>query len=194
MSSIRLLVLGVINFAQPVHGYDVRRELQGWRLDGWVNVQPGSIYSALKTLERDGFIATASHDVTDTRSRPERTEYVLTTEGERQFTKLLRAAWWKVERGQEPFFPAMCFLTQMPRDELLAALQARIAQIEAQVAELKFIRSSIRDGDTGDDGGIPEHVRENIDFAVLRYRADLEWSRQFIQRLQNGEYQLPGDT
>ena len=146
MSSIRLLVLGVVRFAQPVHGYDVRRELQGWHLDGWVNVQPGSIYSALKTLERDGFIATASTDHAVMPNRPERTEYVMTIEGEKQFTKLLRTSWWQVERGAEPFFPAMCFLTAMTRDELLASLQARLSQQEAQVAELRFIRASIRDG------------------------------------------------
>ncbi|MCU1401294.1 MAG: PadR family transcriptional regulator [Acidimicrobiales bacterium] len=197
MSSIRLLVLGVVDFAQPVHGYDVRRELQGWRLDGWVNVQPGSIYSALKTLERDGFIATVAPDSTEptgTLKRPERTEYVMTAEGDTHFRSLLRAAWWKVERGQEPFFPAMCFLTQMSREELIAALQARTAQMEAQVAEMKFIRSSIRDGDTGSTGGIPEHVRENIDFAVMRTRADMEWSRQFMKRLRDGEYVLAGEA
>ena len=96
MSSIRLLVLGVVNFAQPVHGYDVRRELQSWRLDGWVNVQAGSIYSALKTLERDGFIATLSNDGRPRTNRPERTEYVMTPEGDKQFKSLLRAAWWQV--------------------------------------------------------------------------------------------------
>ena len=193
MSSIRLLVLGVVRFAQPVHGYDVRRELQGWHLDGWVNVQPGSIYSALKTLERDGFIATASTDHAVMPNRPERTEYVMTIEGEKQFTKLLRTSWWQVERGAEPFFPAMCFLTAMTRDELLASLQARLSQQEAQVAELRFIRASIRDGDTGAEGGIPDHVRENIDFATLRLKADMDWGKQFVKRLRDGEYVLAGE-
>ncbi|MCU1366708.1 MAG: hypothetical protein JWN39_2347 [Ilumatobacteraceae bacterium] len=197
-----MLVLGVVDFAQPVHGYDVRRELQGWRLDGWVNVQPGSIYSALKTLERDGFIATVPSDSTASPARvgptgklnrPERTQYTMTDEGDAHFRSLLRASCWKVVRGQEPFFPAMCFLTHMTREELVAALQARLAQMEAQVAEMKFIRSSIRDGDTGDTGGIPEHVRENIDFAVMRTRADMEWSRQFMKRLRDGEYVLAGE-
>ena len=193
MSSIRLLVLGVVNFAQPVHGYDVRRELQSWRLDGWVNVQAGSIYSALKTLERDGFIATLATDGRPRTNRPERTEYVMTPEGDKQFKSLLRAAWWQVERGQEPFFPAMCFLHEMPRDELIAAVQARVNQQEAQIAELRFIRASIKDGDTGAEGGIPDHVRENIDFATLRLKADIEWARQFTKRLREGEYVLVGE-
>ena len=43
MSSTRLLVLGVVRIFQPVHGYDVRRELLSWRVDQWANVAPGSI-------------------------------------------------------------------------------------------------------------------------------------------------------
>lgn len=53
MSSTRLLVLGAVRILQPVHGYDVRRELLSWRAERWANVAPGSVYSALKTLERD---------------------------------------------------------------------------------------------------------------------------------------------
>jgi hypothetical protein len=87
----------------------------------------------------------------------------------------------------------MCFLTEMSRAELIASLQARLSQMEAQVAEMKFIRSSIRDGDTGEDGGIPEHVRENIDFAVMRLKADMDWSKQFMKRLRDGEYILKED-
>ena len=43
MASTRLLVLGVVRIFQPVHGYDVRRELLSWRVDQWANVAPGSI-------------------------------------------------------------------------------------------------------------------------------------------------------
>lgn len=188
MSSIRLLVLGVVKFAQPVHGYDVRKELQGWRLEGYVNMQTGSIYSALKTLERDGCIAVADH--LTTRGRPERTEYMLTIEGDKQFHALLRSSWWHVEQGTEPLIPALSFMGFMPRAELIAALQARLSQIEAQVSELRFVRNSIRDGATGADGDIPEHVREVLDFSTSRLKSDIEWTKQFIKRLRDGTYIL----
>ena len=76
MSATRLLVLGVMRFMQPVHGYDVRRELLTWQLEELSNVKPGSIYSAIRTLERDGCIAIHSRESED--SRPERTAYVVT--------------------------------------------------------------------------------------------------------------------
>ena len=55
-STTRLLVLGVIRIFQPVHGYEVRRELMSWRVDEWASIAPGSIYNALKTLAREGMI------------------------------------------------------------------------------------------------------------------------------------------
>ena len=48
-STTRLLVLGVVKLFQPVHGYEVRRELLSWRAQEWASVQPGSIYNALKS-------------------------------------------------------------------------------------------------------------------------------------------------
>ena len=49
-------MLGVVRIFQPVHGYDVRRELMTWHAEEWANVAPGSIYNALKSLARDGLL------------------------------------------------------------------------------------------------------------------------------------------
>ena len=64
-----------------MHGYDVRRELLSWRADQWGNLAPGSVYSQIKTLERDGLIEVVSTQQEG--SRPERTAYKLTGEGEK---------------------------------------------------------------------------------------------------------------
>jgi len=48
-TTTRLLVLGVVRLFQPVHGYEVRRELITWHASEWASVKPGSIYNALKT-------------------------------------------------------------------------------------------------------------------------------------------------
>lgn len=56
----RMMILGVISASQPVHGYDVRRELWGWRADEWATIHPGSIYHALKRLTREGLLREVS--------------------------------------------------------------------------------------------------------------------------------------
>jgi DNA-binding PadR family transcriptional regulator len=191
MSATRLLVLGLIRIMQPVHGYDVRRELVTWRIEELANVKPGSIYSAIRTLERDGCIAVHSRESED--SRPERTTYLMTAEGEQEFHLLLRQSWWNVTTAAEPLAPALCLMLFMPRDELIAALQSRVAQLEGHLKSTSFTRASIRDGATGADGEIPEHVREILDFVGARTKAELDWVRTLQRRLRAGEYTFAGE-
>lgn len=192
MASTRLLVLAVVRMAQPVHGYDVRRELLSWGMESWASVKPGSIYSALRTLEKDGLVA-----VTDRlrgEGRPERTEYVLTADGEKEYFALLREAWWTVSRAPEPFFPALALMPALTRAELLSATKARIARVEGELDELRFFRGTIQDGATGAEGLVPEHVRELVDLASARLRGELEWARGFLRRLRSGAYRFADET
>ncbi|CAN5428653.1 PadR family transcriptional regulator [soil metagenome] len=187
MSSTRLLVLGVVRIFQPVHGYDVRRELLSWRLQDWMNIQPGSIYSALKTLEKDTLIETVEGDGLPSSNPPKR-QYRITPEGEKWFHAQLRSAWWQVERAAEPLIPALCLLPFMSRTELIAALGSRINQLRDEAEKFRFQRSMIQDGATGAEGGAPEHVREILDFAASRLTSEIEWSKGLQQRLKAGQY------
>ena len=76
-----MMILGLVRWMQPVHGYDVRRELLSWNADKWANVQPGSIYHALRKLTDEGLLrAVATEQVG---ARPARTTYEVTPKGER---------------------------------------------------------------------------------------------------------------
>jgi DNA-binding PadR family transcriptional regulator len=191
MSATRLLVLGAIRTMQPVHGYEVRRELVSWRVEATTNVKPGSIYGAIRTLEKDGCIAVHGHDSGE--ARPERTTYVLTGEGEKEFQVLLREAFWTHTPAKEPLIPALTMMLFLPRDELVRALQARINVLEAELDAMSFGRAQIRDGATGADGAIPEHVREIFDFLGARMRGELEWTRRFQRRVRDGAYRFAGE-
>jgi DNA-binding PadR family transcriptional regulator len=56
VSPTRLLILGAVRIFQPVHGYLVRRELMSWQVDRWAHLNPGSVYNALRSLARDGYL------------------------------------------------------------------------------------------------------------------------------------------
>ncbi|MEP6851640.1 MAG: PadR family transcriptional regulator [bacterium] len=191
MSATRLLVLGAVRIMQPVHGYDVRRELISWRLEELANVKTGSIYGALRTLAKDGCIAVKTRE--SDQSRPERTVYVLTAEGEKEFQRLLRESWWTVTSGTEPLIPAMGLMPFMPREEIIRALQARLGRLKGELDSTMFTRRSIRDGATGADGEIPEHVREVLDFVTAKLRAEISWTRQLQHRLRDGAYRFVGE-
>ena len=180
MSATRLLVLGVIRIMGPVNGYRVRRELVSWRLEETTNVKPGSIYSAIRTLEKDGLIA----------GDP---DHVITGEGEKEFQLQLRKAWWTVQSPAEPLIPALTMMPFMARDELVEALSAREAHLNNEIRELGFQRRAIKDGATGADGEIPEHVREIVDFLDSRRRSELEWTIRFRKRVKAGSYRFEAE-
>ena len=192
MSPTRLLVLGAIRVLQPVHGYDVRRELVSWRMEDMTNMKPGSIYGAIRTLERDGCLAVHSRASAD--SRPERTSYVLTGEGEKEFQLLLRSSWWTVKHAASPLLPALALMPFLPREELIRALHARIGVLEGDLDAITFTRASILDGATGAEGAIPEHVRESFDYISGLLRAQIDWSRTFQRRLRDGAYRFEGEA
>jgi DNA-binding PadR family transcriptional regulator len=179
MSSTRLLVLGVVRIFQPVHGYDVRRELLSWRVDQWANVAPGSIYNALKTLTKEKFLQVAGTGQVG--GRPERTQYSLTADGENEYQALLRATWWRVVPPIDDLMPALCFMPSLGKDELIAALEHRISALEGAVKHLEFSRKDIKPP-------TPDHVSELYERMQLCLSADIPWARALIDRLNRGVY------
>ena len=184
-STTRLLVLGVVKLFQPVHGYEVRRELLSWRAQEWASVQPGSIYNALKTLCRDGLVEIASTDQVG--GRPERTTYRLTAAGDEEFHTLLREEWWTVRPPIDPLMAAVSFLGDIARPEAIAALEHRATVIRGMVRQLEFAI----EGHDGSDS--PPHVREMMRLMNARVSSELAWSEQFLARLRRNEYATAGD-
>jgi DNA-binding PadR family transcriptional regulator len=184
-STTRLLVLGVVKTFQPVHGYEVRRELISWRAQEWASVQPGSIYNALKSLTRDGYLEIVGTNQVG--GRPERTTYRLTTAGDEEFRTLLREEWWTVRPPVDPMMAAVSFLGFVTRDEAIAALEHRIAQIHGMVRHLEF-------GIEAQDGtDSPYHVREMMRLMNARILAEVAWAKDFLERLRSGEYSTASD-
>ncbi len=138
----RLIVLGAVRTFQPVHGYDLRRELEGWRVAEWANLSYGSIYFHLKSLAEVGLLEEVGTDQVG--KRPARTTYRLTAGGEAEFQQLLRSSWWEYERAIDPFSAALAFMRILPRDELIAALEhrARVLRSGARGMEFAARRSS----------------------------------------------------
>lgn len=183
--STRLLVLGVVRLFQPVHGYDVRRELASWHAEEWASVAPGSIYNALKTLTRDGLLEVVGTDQVG--GRPERTTYRLTPRGDQELSELLRDTWWSVRMPIDPLAAGVALISFMQRDEAIAALEARIAKVQGELAHMEHAIAAIDDVET------PAHVRELMRLIGARVGAEIEWARALIPRLRAGEYRLAGE-
>src|SRR4051795_707630 len=130
-SATRLLVLGCVRIFQPVHGYFLRRELVSWEIERWARIHPGSIYNALKSLTRAGLLAEIDSPAG---TRPQRTTYVITREGDEEFLALVRAGLLEVEDLQL-FLTALNMAYALPRDEVVRAIQTRIGLLEDLLTE-----------------------------------------------------------
>jgi DNA-binding PadR family transcriptional regulator len=184
-STTRLLVLGVVKMFQPVHGYDVRRELLSWHVEEWAQVAPGSIYSQLKTLAKEGFVEQAGTNQVG--GRPERTLYRITPRGEHELSELLRETLWQWRMPVDPLVAALSLMSLVKREELIAGLEARQAIITGGVAHAEYAINAIDDVET------PAHVREMLRLINARVSAELGWSKAFVERLKKGEYRTLGD-
>ena len=182
MSTTRLVVLGAVRVFQPVHGYFLRRELMTWQVDEWANINPGSIYNALRTLTREGFLEEVDTEAEG--ARPARTTYRLTGDGEQEFLSLLRQALWKVETfDPTPVHASLSFMWALTRREVIDAFEHRINEIDAKVLASGYAVEQVLDSDT-----TPHFVREMFDLTVARLRGEQEWARHLVKRLRDGDY------
>jgi DNA-binding PadR family transcriptional regulator len=183
----RLLILGAVRIFQPVHGYFVRRELLSWRAEQWAHLNPGSVYNALRTLTREGFLDEVGTEAEG--GRPARTSYRLTGDGEAEFLKLLRPALWELE----PYDPAKLlaawsFAWVLTRKEVIAALQHRIEQITAHARSNEFAL-----GDLKRVHETPDHVAEHVLLIQARLDGEAAWARGLVERLRAGAYWFDGE-
>lgn len=186
MSTTRLLLLGVVRIFQPAYGYQLRRELLTWNVQEWANINPGSVYTGLRTLAKHGYLLELEQDGAQ---RPGRTSYKLTTDGETEYFSLLRQMLWTVD-GFHPdkMGATLSFLWSLRRDEVLAALEARIVQLEQLQKAEPFAERQILE-----DPGTPNHVIEMFRISTARDNGELEWTRGFRRRILDGAYSFAGE-
>lgn len=179
----RLLVLGVVRESGgPVHGYDVRRTLLARGATSWANIAPGSIYNALKTLVREGFLENVGTDRQG--ARPERTCFRLTAAGEEEYTRLLHENLREARLPNHPLLVGLAFLPEVPPAELAETLRHRAAELRSQAADTRTMATHIR---TDEPAGIPRHVAESYDLVATLREAEATWAANLADRLTKDE-------
>ncbi len=179
MSAARLLILGVLQFKSPAHGYEIRRELESWHAEHWAHIAYGSIYFALNKMADEGLVAAVRTDQVG--KRPARTLYTITDVGKEEFQRLLRDYWWDRKPFIDPFQVALTFMNQLPREELLLALRYRADRIRAFLNAFQLRTAHIYSPDT------PRHILENFRLAIAHEEAELRWTEEAIGKVERGE-------
>lgn len=179
----RLLLLGTVMLFEPVNGYQLRRELLSWEVEDWAHVNPGSIYSGLATLARQGLLD--RHDLVD--GTREVAVYTSTEVGREEFARSWVSAVETVDPlSPLPFHTAVALMPLNDRGVIGAALRSRLARIDASVRDQMERK--------GDLSGVPPHVRSMADLWMGLVQTEREWLVDLIARLDRGELGLQGDS
>lgn len=176
MSAARILILGVLHYQSPAHGYEIRRELESWRAEQWAHIAYGSIYFALNKMAEEGLVETVSTDQVG--KRPARTLYTITDGGKAEFDRLLRDYWWDRKPFIDPFQVALTFMNRMPHDELLRALRFRRDHLRAFLTAF---------GPRVISTEMPRHIAENFRLATAHEEVELRWIEEAIEKVERGE-------
>lgn len=183
----RLLVLGVIRLRQPVHGYDIQRELNNWNADQWASVARPSVYNQLRSLSRAGFVTVDS--IEQSHNRPSKTLYSITESGNLEFAELLNEILWNKNPQPLDLLAALCFLPILTRDEAVAAIEDRTRIIAG------FLASFDEQMDVWfHPDGRANYVQEIFLLTREAFRAELRWAEGFLERLRNDTYDLADDS
>lgn len=183
MSSIRLLILGVLLRKQPTHGYEVRRELEQWHADKWATIAYGSIYSALGKMAEEGLVEAVSSEPCE-RSMS-RTEYVITARGQAEFERLLQEYWWELKPTIDPFQIALTFMDKLPRAQLLKALRHRADLLRSSRIDLSHLQPEQKNGR---ESSRPRHIAEGARLMLAHIDVELCWIDELCDKIERGEF------
>jgi DNA-binding PadR family transcriptional regulator len=193
MWSTRLLVLGLVRWLGPVHGYLVRRELDTWRMPGSPEVGAGSIYHALKRLAAEGLLEVAGTESVD--DRPARTTYRITAKGETEFQRTLRERLWEVAGGDDPFGTAWAFAQVLTPAENAAMLRQRAEVLYARVEQVTVLLAATTSEFTEgrEEAFVPAHARALLKRQTDLWIADAAWCEDTAERIESGDLLIGPD-
>ena len=180
MSTVRLLVLGVVRMHGTAHGYGIHRELMSWRVDTWTAVKPPSIYHAVKQLNREGLLNDSGRQ--DSPHGPARVMYRLTAAGDEEFFRLLESA--LVSPDIEEFGAGIAFMQTLSRRRVVELLTQQFTITERIDIELDAMKPQWPDPDA------PPHAEHLLDLWRGVFKSNARWTTAMLDRLSAGEFRF----
>jgi DNA-binding PadR family transcriptional regulator len=184
----RLLVLGVVRIFEPANAYQLRRELLSWEVDRWANINPGSVYGMLASLEKAGLVS--RHELVGVNGRPVGV-YTTTERGSAEFPALVERALRTVEDWVDvaDLRAALSMVPFVPRGPVVDAVGERILALSGIVERMTGLRA----GESG-ARAVPPHVLEGFDLERSLATVQLEWLRRYRDLVAGGAFRFAGET
>jgi DNA-binding PadR family transcriptional regulator len=150
-----MLVLGVLHRGD-FHPYEIKRRLEAAMVECYMDVDVGTLYYAVRKLEKDGLIATVAEE--RVARGGVRTIYRITDKGRTEFRDGLHRQLEAEGPVSHTLYGALLFLHLADRDAVEKALRRRIARLDELIEKLGPIREQL--GPKLSTGG--DHLLQHI--------------------------------
>jgi DNA-binding PadR family transcriptional regulator len=169
-----MLILGVLHRGD-FHPYEIRRRLQAAMVECYINVDVGTLYYAVRQLEKDGLITAVAEERVARGGM--RTIYSITHEGRTKFQQDLHCQLGAEGPVPPTLYGALLFLHFADPDVVKAALRRRIARLDELIAKLGPIRDDL--APVLATGG--EHLLRHLD---QQRRLDRAWLQGLLADIE----------
>jgi|SRR5437868_5187208 len=161
----RLLILGVLHRGD-FHPYEIKRRLNAAMVECYIDVDVGTLYYAVRQLEKNGLIAPVAQERVARGGM--RTIYSITPRGRTEFREGLHRQLDAEGPVSQTLYGALLFLHLADRAIVTEAIRRRIAQLKELIAKLDPVREQMTPVlSTGGD-----HLLRHLDH---QRRMDRDW-------------------
>lgn len=177
----RLVVLALLA-CRPMHGYELRREIEFRKMDQWADVKYGSIYPALRRLAASGAIEAIGTDRAG--NLPVRTSYRITSAGQEELRELLREAWRRPRLSAHAVDVALAFFSLLHRQEIEQLLEERLHALDGVSEALRRAEQE----PVSPEQGVAAIVDEILDHTRVLAAAERKWTQRVLRQMRAGSY------
>lgn len=175
--SVRLVILGLLR-DKPLYGYEIKQLIEE-HMGDWTSIAIGSIYFAIDKLAEEKFIENVG--IEKSGKRPSRSVYQITKQGKKEFQRLLRDQWQKVERDFYPLDICLFFIDSLPAEETRTYLINRRSVLQVT---LQHIRDHQEEEMT--QPGIPPIARAIFEHSIAHTQAEVHWLNDLLEKTEGG--------
>jgi len=171
-----LLILGVLHRGN-FHPYEIKRRLKNAMVECYTNVDVGTLYYAIRQLEKNGLITAVQRQSVNRGGV--RTVYRISALGKRRFQFLLNELFAAEGTVADTLYGPMLFLHLTNRHLIAGLLRTRISREAARIREISELRKQL--APVLSTGGL--HLLKHL---ALQHRLDRKWLQGVLSDLEKG--------
>jgi DNA-binding PadR family transcriptional regulator len=172
----RSLILGVLHRGD-FHPYEIKRRLENAMVECYIDVDVGTLYYAIRQLEKEELIAAVSRERVARGGM--RTIYRITSKGKAEFQTLLHRQFEEEGPVSQTLYGALLFLHLADLAVLEELLRRRIERLDELIVKLGPIKKEL--SPVLSTGG--EHLLKHIE---KQRQLDREWLKSLLADVKAG--------